>query len=297
MSQVVHDKYAQMVKVSDTEMIPAAIISAQTRDGEDELVMGSANMQKDPVTGLYLPTDKDFPLEARVRELEKLIGEITENPTTHTVQHRLKQIEAELKAIKDIDFAKDKSVEDVVAKLEDVLGRLDQTLDVAGEVDVSSDPERELGKVQLTVGTLLELGLGRADTISPGGETVVFDTDDPIAIIWLQWGTNLADDVKISLTDVGNGVKDGEGDAFYLPTVDLSYSGGGRSFSYPSAIKERVGMWDIIRYDLEGDHYVFRIAAPYLPLILPEGGKLVIANKSTTETANWVVRGLGRRLA
>lgn len=86
MSQVVHGKFAQLVKVSEEEMIPAAIIDAQTRDDKDELIMGAGNMVFDPSigdNGLWVPVSKDNPLEARVRHLEALIGKLDDAKETN----------------------------------------------------------------------------------------------------------------------------------------------------------------------------------------------------------------------
>lgn len=86
MAQQVFPQWSPVVKAHNENQqevyIPAAIIHAQTRDGKDELIVGAANMQKDDATGLYLPTNKDFPLEARVRHLEALIGKLDESKET-----------------------------------------------------------------------------------------------------------------------------------------------------------------------------------------------------------------------
>src|SRR5690606_28580989 len=66
MSQVVHDKYAQMVKVDDVDLIPAAIVAAQTRDGKDELIVGAGAMVLDSGSGMWLPVSaaNRLPVEA-----------------------------------------------------------------------------------------------------------------------------------------------------------------------------------------------------------------------------------------
>src|SRR5690606_29752964 len=66
MSQVVHDKYAQMVKVDSVDLIPAAIVAAQTRDGKDELIVGAGAMVFDSGSGMWLPVSaaNRLPVEA-----------------------------------------------------------------------------------------------------------------------------------------------------------------------------------------------------------------------------------------
>lgn len=68
MSQVVHDKYAQMVKVDDVDLIPAAIVAAQTRDGKDELIVGAGAMVLDSGSGMWLPVSaaNRLPVEATI---------------------------------------------------------------------------------------------------------------------------------------------------------------------------------------------------------------------------------------
>lgn len=90
MAQQVFDKSWPLGKNGASELIPGGAI-LQTRDGKDEPITLSASFQLGE-GGLFLPTDKDNPLEVRVRELEKLIGEIAANPTANTVQARLKAL-------------------------------------------------------------------------------------------------------------------------------------------------------------------------------------------------------------
>lgn len=94
MSQQIFNQWSPVVKAHDENnqeaYIPFAGIHAQSRDGKDEIILGASNMQWDESSKGYLPTNKDNPLETRVRELEKLIGEITANPAANTLQDRLK---------------------------------------------------------------------------------------------------------------------------------------------------------------------------------------------------------------
>src|SRR5690606_11549509 len=116
MAQQVFPQWSPVVKAHNEDQqevyIPVAIIHAQTRDGKDELIVGAANMQKDDVTGLYLPTDKDFPLEARVRHLEALIGKLDASKQTDpdaasaTLLALLRGLLATIAAIKDNDGIK-----------------------------------------------------------------------------------------------------------------------------------------------------------------------------------------------
>lgn len=83
MAQKIWTEYFQIGNASAEEAIPGAIIHMQTRDGNDEALTGAVNMQWDDNAGLFLPTDKDNPLEARVRHLEALVGALNATKETN----------------------------------------------------------------------------------------------------------------------------------------------------------------------------------------------------------------------
>lgn len=97
MSQQVLPQYAPMVNVNGTEMIPAAAIGGQTRDGKDEIITGAGNMVFDPSigdNGMWVPVSEANPLETRVKELEERLGAAVENPAQWTLMDRIKRLES-----------------------------------------------------------------------------------------------------------------------------------------------------------------------------------------------------------
>jgi len=174
MAQQVFPQWSPVVKAHNEDQqevyIPAAIIHAQTRDGKDELIVGAANMQKDDVTGLYLPTDKDFPLEARVRHLEELIGKLDASKETDpdaasaTLLALLRGLLATIAAIKDNDGIK--KIADAVTvnglnalATESTLGEVKLALAALGATSdaAETDPAETASQIALLKGLLTRL--------------------------------------------------------------------------------------------------------------------------------------------
>lgn len=141
MAQKVFPQWSPVVKALNEDQqevyIPAAIIHAQTRDGEDELIVGAANMQFDPETGDYLPTHAGNPVEVRARALETLLQTLGKEET-------LALVKAALDVLVSKDFATQTTLAAVLEKLADLATEL--TLDgvksavdaLAGTVDAGA---------------------------------------------------------------------------------------------------------------------------------------------------------------
>lgn len=184
MSQKVFDKYLPQGKASEAESIPFVGIDMQTRDGDDEVIVGAANMQKDDVTGLYLPTDKDFPLEARVRHLEALIGKLDASKETDpdaasaTLLALLRGLLATIAAIKGNDGIK--KIADAVTvdglnalATESTLGEVKSALAALGATSdaAETDPAETASQIALLKGLLTGLNTV-AGTVDNGAAKV-----------------------------------------------------------------------------------------------------------------------------
>src|SRR5690606_11356754 len=161
-----------------------AMIHAQTRDGKDELIVGAANMQNDDVTGLYLPTNKDFPLEARVRHLEALIGKLDASKETDpdaasaTLLALLRGLLATIAAIKGNDGIKKiadavtvdglnaLATESTLGEVKSALAALAATSDAA-----ETDPAETASQIALLKGLLTGLNTV-AGTVDNGAAKV-----------------------------------------------------------------------------------------------------------------------------
>lgn len=137
MAQQIFDKHWPLGKNGANELIPGAAI-LQTRDGKDEPITLSASFQLGE-GGLFLPTGKDNPLETRVRELERLIGEIAATPTPNTLQARLKEIadrlgEAVASPNEHTLLARLKAVEEELEAVKDALTSGDAKVTLTGQL-------------------------------------------------------------------------------------------------------------------------------------------------------------------
>lgn len=155
MAQQVFDKSWPLGKNGASELIPGGAI-LQTRDGKDEPITLSASFQLGE-GGLFLPTDKDNPLETRVRELEKLIGEIAANPTPNTLQARLKELadrlgEAVASPNEHTLLARLKAVEEELEAVKDALTSGDAKVTLTGhlpprEVEIIMDSTQQFDEI------------------------------------------------------------------------------------------------------------------------------------------------------
>lgn len=142
MAQQVFDKSWPLGKNGASELIPGGAI-LQTRDGKDEPITLSASFQLGE-GGLFLPTDKDNPLEVRVRELEKLIGEIATSPAANTVQARLKTLADRLgEAVAEPDehtlLARIAQLEIELSEIKGVLTDGTQKVTLTGQIEVLAE--------------------------------------------------------------------------------------------------------------------------------------------------------------
>lgn len=77
-------KYAPLIRVSESEMIPFAGITAQTRDDKDEIILGSVQFIRNEEDTLWIPVSEANPLP--VAGEMQLTGSIVE---INSVEYRL----------------------------------------------------------------------------------------------------------------------------------------------------------------------------------------------------------------